>query len=142
MTGGILLGLGLGGFFDGIVFHQILQWHHLVSAQHPPDTLGALKHNTLLDGVFHAATYLFTAAGVWLVWNNGPAQRNTASFIGTLLLGWGLFNVTEGLINHQILGLHHVRPGPDQLAYDLGFLIWGACMIAAGVWLIRSPRSH
>lgn len=25
---GILFGLGLGGFFDGIVLHQILQWHH------------------------------------------------------------------------------------------------------------------
>jgi uncharacterized membrane protein len=25
---GIFLGLGLGGFFDGIVLHQILQWHH------------------------------------------------------------------------------------------------------------------
>ncbi|MGZ5240675.1 MAG: DUF2243 domain-containing protein, partial [Caldimonas sp.] len=23
---GILFGLGLGGFFDGIVLHQILQW--------------------------------------------------------------------------------------------------------------------
>jgi hypothetical protein len=25
------LGLGLGGFVDGIVLHQVLQWHHLVS---------------------------------------------------------------------------------------------------------------
>ncbi len=25
-----ILGLGLGGFFDGIVLHQILQWHHLI----------------------------------------------------------------------------------------------------------------
>lgn len=29
--GGLLLGLGLGGFVDGIAFHQILQWHHMLS---------------------------------------------------------------------------------------------------------------
>jgi uncharacterized membrane protein len=28
---GLLLGLGLGGFIDGIVMHQILQWHHLLT---------------------------------------------------------------------------------------------------------------
>lgn len=31
MAAGILLGLGLGGFFDGIVLHQILQWHHMLT---------------------------------------------------------------------------------------------------------------
>ncbi len=27
---GLLVGLGLGGFFDGIVLHQLLQWHHML----------------------------------------------------------------------------------------------------------------
>jgi uncharacterized membrane protein len=31
ITGGVLLGLGLGGFVDGIVLHQILQWHHMLT---------------------------------------------------------------------------------------------------------------
>lgn len=54
---GILLGLGLGGFFDGIVLHQILQWHHMAtSAGYPADSLENLKLNTLLDGLFHAST--------------------------------------------------------------------------------------
>jgi len=26
---GILLGPGLGGFFDGILLHQVLQWHRM-----------------------------------------------------------------------------------------------------------------
>ena len=30
-TAGIVLGIGLGGFFDGIVLHQILQWHHMLT---------------------------------------------------------------------------------------------------------------
>jgi uncharacterized membrane protein len=31
IASGILFGLGLGGFFDGIVLHQVLQWHHMLS---------------------------------------------------------------------------------------------------------------
>ena len=26
----LLTGFGLGAFLDGIVLHQVLQWHHLV----------------------------------------------------------------------------------------------------------------
>ena len=29
---GIVLGLGLGGFVDGIALHQIMQWHNMGSA--------------------------------------------------------------------------------------------------------------
>jgi uncharacterized membrane protein len=46
----VLLGVGLGGFFDGIVLHQILQWHHMISTPAPPDTLENLELNTLGDG--------------------------------------------------------------------------------------------
>ena len=62
---GILLGLGLGGFFDGIVFHQILQWHHLLTcAGFPADSLRNLEINTLADGLFHASTYVFVVLGL------------------------------------------------------------------------------
>ena len=30
-----------------------------------------------------------------------------------LLVGWGAFNLVEGTIDHEILGIHHVR---DDLA--------------------------
>ena len=56
LSAGILLGLGLGGFFAGIVFHQILQWHHMAtSAGFPADTLEGLRWNTVLDGLFHGS---------------------------------------------------------------------------------------
>ena len=29
---GILLGVGLGGFVDGMMLHQILQWHHTLTS--------------------------------------------------------------------------------------------------------------
>jgi uncharacterized membrane protein len=59
------------------------------------------------------------------------------TLIGGALVGWGLFNVVEGVVDHHLLRLHHVRPGPDQLAYDLGFLAWGALMLVVGVVLVR-----
>ena len=59
---GILLGMGLGGFVDGIVLHQILQWHHMLTSAggHPASTVAGLETNTLWDGLFHAATWLAT----------------------------------------------------------------------------------
>ena len=46
--------------------------------------------------------------------------------------------MVEGIIDHQILGVHHVRPGPDALLYDMGFLIWGALMLIVGIFLLRT----
>jgi uncharacterized membrane protein len=57
-TPAFMLGLGLGGFIDGIVLHQVLQWHHLLTAtgDHPATTVAGLEDNTLADGFFHLAT--------------------------------------------------------------------------------------
>ena len=145
VVAGTLLGLGLGGFFDGIVLHQILQWHHLVShvERYPTTTVAGLEANTLADGLFHAATYLLTLAGLWLLWtvltrsSIAPGGRR---LIGLLLFGWGIFNLVEGTINHQILGLHHVREDTgNRLAWNLAFLAIGAAMMAGGWLLQREP---
>ncbi len=89
---GLLLGLGLGWCFDGIVLHQLLQWHHMVSnvARYPVTTVAGLEVNTLGDGLFHAATYLFTVAGLMLLWQairtpNGPWSAR--AFVGWQLVG-------------------------------------------------------
>jgi uncharacterized membrane protein len=142
LAAAVLLGIGLGGFFDGIVLHQILQWHHMVSTPTPPDTVENLELNTLGDGLFHAATWIVTVAGVFvLLASNGARHERGATrrFVGGLLGGWGLFNVVEGVIDHHLLNLHHVRPGPDELAYDLAFLAWGAAMLAIGWVLLKRP---
>jgi uncharacterized membrane protein len=147
LLGGVMLGLGIGGFFDGIVFHQLLQWHHMVSsAGYPPNTVPNLEVNTFYDGLFHAATYAFLAIGLAIFWRHARHEHATWSgklLGGTLLIGWGIFNVVEGLVNHQLLGLHHVNetvPHSQWLAWDLGFLAWGAAMIVAGVYLLRRGR--
>ncbi len=142
MWGTVLLGLGLGGFFDGIVLHQILQWHHMVtSAGYPANTVGNLEFNTLLDGLFHASTYVMTAVGLGLLWSATrlPHVRwSTSLLVGGLLVGWGTFNVVEGIVDHHLLGLHHVKEGSNNLlAWDLGFLAWGAIMLVSGLALMR-----
>ena len=65
--------------------------------------------------------------------------------VGTLLLGFGIFNLVERIIDHQILGIHHVNETvpPDQWIYwDLGFLIGGALMLAGGWLLLRAGRQE
>jgi uncharacterized membrane protein len=126
VAAGILLGLGLGGFFDGIVLHQLLQWHHMVtSAGYPADTLENLELNTVLDGVFHAGTYLFVVLGVVILWRAAHRRHlfwSTRLPIGTLLMGFGLFNLAEGVVNHHLLGFTMFR-------CECGFRHWqDACI--------------
>lgn len=137
----LVLGVGLGGFLDGIVLHQLLQWHHLLSEPVPPDTVADLRLNTLADGAFHAATWVVTLVGVWLLLrSNGERHRPGAgrTLVGGLLAGWGGFNVVEGLVDHYVLRIHHVRPGPDEALYDAAFLAGGAALVVLGWWLARS----
>lgn len=145
ISAGVLLGIGLGGFIDGIVFHQILQWHNMLSSVVPPVDVPSMKTNMLWDGVFHAFTWMMTAIGLALLWRAGKKSNvpwSTRTFVGSMLLGWGLFNVVEGIIDHQILGIHHVHPGAHQLAWDMGFLLFGALLLVGGAALIRAGRQH
>jgi uncharacterized membrane protein len=144
---GFFLGLGLGGFFDGIILHQVLQWHHmLTSAGFPPNTVENLKFNTLLDGLFHITTYIFVAIGLSLLWraaHDRHAHWSGKMLMGTMLMGFGVFNVVEGMIDHHLLGFHHVNETvpPEQWIYwDVGFLIWGAAMLIGGWLLLKSGQ--
>jgi uncharacterized membrane protein len=144
----LLLGLGLGGFVDGIVLHQILQWHHMLSGERggePLGTVAGLEANTLADGFFHIATWFLVAGGSWLMlraWQAGRIAPPWRAQLGLMLAGWGIFNLVEGLVDHQLLGIHHVRDdrgGP--LGWDLGFLALGAALVAGGFALAR-PRGE
>lgn len=147
VASGVCLGLGLGGFFDGIVLHQILQWHHLLtSAGYAPDSVRNLEINTLWDGLFHSLTYIFVTIGLTLLWR-AAATRHVAwsgkLLLGTILIGFGAFNVVEGIIDHHLLGIHHVNetvPRDQWIFWDLGFLLWGAIMLVAGWALLRAGR--
>jgi uncharacterized membrane protein len=139
----LLLGAGLGGFFDGIVFHQIAQWHGMLSAVAPPHEMQAMRANMRADGWFHAAMWCVTLAGVFLLWAALQAREPappTRRFAGGMLLGWGGFNLAEGLVDHHLLELHHVRDLPAHLpAYDWIFLLTGGVGLIALGWWLRRP---
>ncbi|MFC0107643.1 DUF2243 domain-containing protein [Kibdelosporangium aridum] len=131
----LLLGLGVGGFIDGIVLHQLLEWHHMLSGWYPAD----MQANMVADGLFHLLCLIFVMTGIALLVHaapQAPADRGRRAF-GWMLAGWGWFNLVEGTVDHLVLGVHHVRAGAGQLAYDLAFLAVGAGFVAIGTLLGR-----
>lgn len=141
LLAGTLLGVGLGGFVDGIVFHQILQIHNMLSAQRPPDTLVNKEINMVWDGLFHAVTWTVTLVGLILLFRAGArADRfwSGKALAGAMLLGWGLFNLVEGIVDHHILHVHHVVEDLGLSIWDWVFLGSGVLLIAVGALLIRS----
>src|ERR671920_1528389 len=95
-TPSLVLGLGLGGFIDGIVLHQILQWHHMLTGDNggePMDTVAGLEANTLADGFFHLATWILVAVAAAMtvrLWQRGELAPPWRMHIGMLLAGWGV----------------------------------------------------
>jgi len=140
-AGGLLMGIGFGGFVDGIVLHQLFQWHHMISHKETTSTVAGLELNTVADGLFHASTWVFVLAGSIVMlrsWRQGQISPNLPFHTGLLLTGWGLFNVVEGIVDHHVLQVHHVRDdlgGP--VIWDLGFLAFGIALIVAGWSLHR-----
>ncbi len=151
ITAGVFLGIGLGGFVDGIVLHQIFQWHHMLSSQladlgFPRNSVDYLQINTFWDGLFHVATWAMTGLGLGLLWRAGvrrDVEWSGRALLGAMAISWGGFNLVEGLIDHQILGLHHVNetvPQGQWIYWDLGFLAFGAILVLGGWALIQAAR--
>jgi uncharacterized membrane protein len=140
VTAGTLLGIGMGGFVDGILFHQILQLHNMLSNRVLRDSLVNEQINMFWDGLFHAFTWICVAFGILLLWRAVTRPGTLLSgraLCGALFLGWGLFDLIEGLIDHQLLALHHVYQNGNHLLWDMVFLASGPLFIALGLVLIR-----
>jgi uncharacterized membrane protein len=141
-----VLGIGLGGFVDGILLHQLLQWHHMLTSEGccSSSTVAGLEDNTLADGLFHVASWLAVVAGTAAYireWQRGRVAPPWRAHAGAVLFGWGAFNLVEGLIDHELFGIHHVRDdlgGP--LGWDIGFLALAVVQMAAGWRLFDSGR--
>ena len=139
---GAVLGIGLGGFVDGILLHQILQWHHMLSSHPNPAVARDLRLNVVADGFFHVGTYAFTVAGVVLLhraWRRRDVALSGRSLFGSVAMGWGVFNLVEGVVDHHLLGVHHVWPaGPGSvLLWDLAYLLAGALLLGGGYAVVR-----
>jgi uncharacterized membrane protein len=144
---GLVLGAGFGGFADGIILHQILGWHHLVcyTVDCQPTSIAQLQHENMQDGFFHLGLWLVSLVGTAMLFraarHAGPAWKGRV-LLGSMLAGCGLFNFVEGVVNHQILGIHHVLPGnPHQFLFDMLYLANGVLFFMIGAWLIRPAGS-
>ncbi|MEU2055897.1 DUF2243 domain-containing protein [Streptomyces bungoensis] len=146
---GLVLGVGLGGFVDGILLHQLLQWHHMLSSTntdrigvkyYDPHTVSGLRMNTVWDGVFHAVCWLAVLLGLAVLYSRVTHNRRAVwasrKLWGWILAGWGLFNLVEGILDHQVLGIHHVHGGRYEVWWDIGFLVLGALLLVGG-WLLQ-----
>jgi uncharacterized membrane protein len=145
IAAGLLMGAGLGGFLDGIVFHQILQLHNMLSARIPADTLLGAKINMFWDGVFHCLVWVLTVWGLTMLWSAGTRADvpwSGRTFAGSLLMGWGIFNLVEGIIDHHVLGIHHVVERLALSLFDYAFLASGVFLILVGAMFVRAARGE
>ncbi|WP_204743337.1 DUF2243 domain-containing protein [Pseudocnuella soli] len=142
-TASLVLGIGLGGFVDGILLHQILQWHEMLSAKIPPDTLVNKSVNMFWDGIFHAFCLLVVLTGMVMLWRvskRQDADRSGYLLAGGLLCGWGVFNIVEGILDHQVLKLHNVREvSSSPEAWNFGFLGFSIILLGVG-WALMQKR--
>jgi uncharacterized membrane protein len=142
---GYLIGFALGGFFDGVLLHQILQWHHLLSAL-PAEALRDLRMQVFADGVFHALMYVIGAAGLWMLYRarrDFSGARADRILLGATLIGFGAWHVLDALVSHWLLGIHRIRMDVgNPLAWDIGWLVvFGLTPLFAGFALRRRhPR--
>ena len=135
----VLMGAGLGAFLDGIVFHQVLRWHHLISAYEPGTDAASLERIVFWDGVFHLVAWVLVAAGVVLLAlrRRNQLPLDTRAVAGAVLLGWGAFNVTDEVVFHLLLGAHHIRMVPNYWIYDGAYTLVSVALVVAGARLQR-----
>lgn len=132
---GVLFGLGFIAFVDEVIFHQLLRWHHFYDRS--TSDIGLIS-----DGLFHAFSWFATIAGMFLL---AHIQR-TQSFIfkrwlAGLLVGVGVFQLYDGIVQHKIMRLHQIRYVDNVIVYDIVWNVIAALILVAGLYLtIRTNK--
>lgn len=141
----IILGIGIGGFIDGVLLHQILQWHGMFTNILPADTLINKSVNMFWDGIFHSLTLVTVIIGVvslTRLLNKKNINPSPKLVWGGFFAGWGLFNFVEGIIHHHILEFHNVKEFTQYPnLWNYGFLTSGALFMVIGFSIIYN-REH
>lgn len=140
---GFWLGFALGGFFDGILLHQVLQWHHLLSNVQAA-ALRDLRAQMLADGLFHVLMYFIAAWALVLLWRGreGFARGDAGRVLwGQALIGFGVWHIVDSVVSHWITGIHRIRvDAPNPLFWDLlWFVVFGVLPLVLG-WLAYRGR--
>ncbi|PJN54815.1 hypothetical protein PAEVO_15360 [Paenibacillus sp. GM2FR] len=133
---GILFGLGLVGFIDEVVFHQLLHWHHFYDKS-------TTEIGLVSDGLFHAFSWFATIGSSFML---ADLHRRNAfwlkRWIGGILLGGGAFQLYDGIIQHKWMRLHQIRYNVDIRPYDWVWNLIAAAMIIVGMILIVRTQNR
>lgn len=137
LLGSGTLGFGFGALLDVVVFHMILQWHHLLSDRIPTGTLDGLQANVYWDGLFSLAmigVMLVGAGLMWRVLNRTSAAYSGVRVTGGLLVGAGLFNVFDGVVDHYLLDIHDAVHGTQ--AFNPHWVGGSLLLLGAGILVL------
>lgn len=131
---GILFGIGFVAFIDEALFHQLLHWHHFYDKS--TTAIGLIS-----DGLFHAFSWFATIGGLFMFAD--LRRRNSVQFKiwwGGFLLGSGIFQLYDGIIQHKLMKIHQIRYVDNVIYYDLAWNLLAAIMIVIGIGLIYRTR--
>ncbi|MDQ3327419.1 MAG: DUF2243 domain-containing protein [Chloroflexota bacterium] len=134
---GVILGVGLAGMLDEVIFHQVLQWHNFYVHVEESGRI-------LSDGLLHLVSTAFLLAGALRLWSKRRALSALGSampLVAVVLMGVGGFNLYDGTVQHKLLNLHQIREGiANPLPYDIAWNLTALIVLLAGVWLWRRER--
>jgi uncharacterized membrane protein len=135
-----LLGFALGGFFDGIVLHQVLQWHHLLSEVRT-GSLAFQRTQVMVDGLFHAGMYGLALVGLVLLFRSRITVSHGRLW-SVAAVSFGIWHVLDAVLSHWLLGIHRIRTDvPEPLLWDIGWLVaFGLLPMLAGWMGLRRTR--
>ncbi len=130
---GIFFGLGAIAFIDETVFHQLLHWHHFYDKS-------TLAVGLISDGLFHAFSWFATVASLFMVAHLRKLRAwDKRRWIGAAILGAGVFQLYDGIIQHKVFRLHQIRYDVEIFYYDLVWNVLAIFMILIG-WGLMKPK--
>jgi uncharacterized membrane protein len=121
---GVLVGVGVAGFVDETIFHQLLHWHHFYDRSTP--TAGLVS-----DGLFHALSWFCVVGGLFLLADlRRRAGLSRARWWSGMLLGLGGFQLYDGTIQHKLMRLHQIRYHVTIWPYDVAWNLFALLALA------------
>jgi uncharacterized membrane protein len=132
---GGLVGIGVAGFIDEVIFHQLLHWHHFYDRSTPAAGL-------VSDGLFHALSWFSVVGGLFVLadlrrW--GSLSRT--HWMSGLFLGLGGFQLYDGTIQHKLMRLHQIRYRVTLWPYDLSWNVLAIIALIVAIVLFRRAEA-
>lgn len=142
LPGALIIGVAFSGFFDGVLLHQVLQWHHLLSLA-PGEAFRDPRIQIAGDGLFHVLMYGLALLGLARLVKEMRLRPSRGAFWRGFAIGFGAWNVLDAVVFHWILRWHRIRLDAEApLAWDLGWLVaFGLVPLVLGL-LVGPPRAR